>query len=131
MSSRRRSPLLTSLRTPLGLVTSAAVVALLAIAIIAPIIWGEAARISDPTQISQPPSAEHPFGTDAGGRDVLLRTLVATQLSVGMALIATLIGVFGGIFFGLVPAMLGTRGARFAVSAINIAIAFPGLLLAI
>lgn len=131
MTSRRRSPLLASLLTPLGLVTSAAVALLLAVAIIAPAIWGDAARISDPTQISQPPSPEHPFGTDAGGRDVLLRTLVATQLSVGMALVATLIGVCGGIFFGLVPAMLGRRGSRFAVSAINIAIAFPGLLLAI
>lgn len=127
MKLRRRSPL----STWLGIVTAAAVAVLLAVAIFAPLLWGEAARLSDPGQISQPPSREHPFGTDAGGRDVLLRTLVATQLSVSMALCATLIGVCGGILFGLVPAMLGRRSSRFIVSSINVAVAFPGLLLAI
>lgn len=120
-----------ALSSPLGIVTAVAVLTVLLIAVFAPLIWGEEARLSDPTLISQPPSPEHPFGTDAGGRDVLLRTLVATQLSVGMALSATLIGVCCGILFGLLPAMTGKRSSRLVISSINIAVAFPGLLLAI
>lgn len=125
--NRRRSPF----SSPLGIVTASAVVLLIAVAALAPLLWGEQARLSDPSQISQPPSPEHPFGTDAGGRDVLLRTLVATRLSVGMALIATVIGVVVGITAGLIPALLGRRGSRLMISSINIAVAFPGLLLAI
>ncbi|WP_139418188.1 dipeptide/oligopeptide/nickel ABC transporter permease/ATP-binding protein [Agromyces laixinhei] len=128
MSTRR---LRSAIASPLGIATTIGVLGVLAVAVVAPMIWGEQASISDPGQISQPPSPEHPFGTDAGGRDVLLRTLVATQLSVAMALCATAIGVCFGIFFGLVPAMLGTRTSRLVVSSINIAVAFPALLLAI
>ncbi|WGW11596.1 dipeptide/oligopeptide/nickel ABC transporter permease/ATP-binding protein [Saxibacter everestensis] len=126
-----RQRLLLALRTPLGLLTAVSFLALLALAIAAPPLWGAAASHSDPIQISQGPSAQHIFGTDAGGRDILLRTLVATRLSVSMALAATAIGVTAGIFLGCLPTLLRPRLGRLVVSLINIAVAFPALLLAI
>ncbi len=116
---------------PLTLTTVVAVVALVGLAILAPLVWGDKASVGDPSRISEGRSADHFFGTDAGGRDVLLRTLVATRLSVAMALLATVIGVTGGIVLGLLPRLAGPRLSRLFVSGINIAVAFPGLLLAI
>ncbi len=120
-----------TLRTPLGVASMATLAALLFFAIFAPIIWGEQAALTNASKISQPPSAEHVFGTDGSGRDILLRTLVATRLSIVMALTATVIGIVCGVVLGLMPLVLGGRAGRWLVAGINIGVAFPGLLLAI
>ena len=120
-----------ALFSPLGVIAVLGCLVLVVIAVVAPWIWGVRASTSDPMIISQPPIPGHPFGTDAGGRDVLLRVLVGTRLSVLMALAATALGVIGGVLLGLVPLLLGGRAGRWVIGAINIAVAFPGLLLAI
>lgn len=78
-----------------------------------------------------PPSAEHLFGTDDLGRDVLARVLYGarTSLLVGplAALMATLVGVPFGLLVGFVrglPALLLTQ-------VIDLCIAMPGLVLAL
>ncbi|GAB3062273.1 dipeptide/oligopeptide/nickel ABC transporter permease/ATP-binding protein [Sediminivirga luteola] len=129
MTTARR--LLAALRTPLGVLALLACGTLLFLTLFAPAIWGERAAVTDTTQISQPPSDEHLFGTDGSGRDILLRTLAATQLSVSMALMATVAGVLSGVLVGLLPLILGGRAGRWIVAGINIGVAFPGLLLAI
>lgn len=52
----------------------------------------------------QPPSVEHPMGTDQLGRDILTRLLVGARYSlaigIGSILFATSIGVLGGIVAG-------------------------------
>lgn len=129
MTTTRR--LLAVLRTPLGIFALFVLAALAFLTLFAPAIWGEQAAVTNPSLISQPPSPDHVFGTDGSGRDILLRTLVATQLSVVMALAATVIGVTAGVLVGLLPLVLGGRPARLIVAGINIGVAFPGLLLAI
>ena len=129
MTTTRR--LLAVLRTPPGIFPPLLLPAPAFPTPFAPAIWGEQAAVTNPSLISQPPSAEHVFGTDGSGRDILLRTLVATQLSVVMALAATIIGVTAGVLLGLLPLVLGGQPARLIVAGINIGVAFPGLLLAI
>jgi ABC-type dipeptide/oligopeptide/nickel transport system ATPase component/ABC-type dipeptide/oligopeptide/nickel transport system permease subunit len=128
---KTRERFLTVLGSPLGILAAIACAALLFLALLAPAIWGEAAADIDTMQISKGPSPEHVFGTDGSGRDILLRTLVATRLSVVMALMATGIGVVGGVLIGLLPLIVGGRFGRWIVVGINIGVAFPGLLLAI
>ena len=120
-----------ALLSPLGIAAIVGVVILAFFTIFGPIIWGEQAVTADLTQLSAKPSAEHPLGTDAGGRDVLARVLTATRLSVLMALAATAIGVVFGVLLGFLPAVLPRRGARFVVGATGMALAFPALLLMI
>lgn len=63
----------------------------------------------------QPPSARHLFGTDAVGRDVFSRVVVATRLDLGMAFAAvaivfvfgTLTGAAAGFFGGWVDRVVG------------------------
>ncbi len=129
--SRTTRRVLAVLRSPVGILAVVACLALAFLAILAPVIWGAAAAATDTEQLSQPPSAEHVFGTDGSGRDILLRTLVATRLSVVMALTATIAGVVCGVVVGLLPLMVGGRVGRLIVAAINIGVAFPSLLLAI
>lgn len=119
------------LRSPLGIASVVGVLVLTFFTVFGPIIWGANAMVADLTQLSAKPSDAHPFGTDAGGRDVLARVLTATRLSVLMALAATAIGVVLGVLVGFLPNILPRRGARFVVSATGIALAFPALLLMI
>ncbi|BCJ28844.1 dipeptide/oligopeptide/nickel ABC transporter permease/ATP-binding protein [Actinocatenispora sera] len=119
------------LRTPLGACAAILLLFVLALAVVAPIVWGAQATAVDTDAIQQGPSGAHLLGTDALGRDLFARTLVATRLSIGLALLAMLIGVTVGTVLGTAPAVLPRRAGRVVVAVVNIAVAFPGLLLAL
>jgi peptide/nickel transport system permease protein len=55
----------------------------------------------------QYPSAEHPFGTDTTGRDILARTIYGGQISVLIGLTAAIIEVLVGIFIGSLSGFFG------------------------
>jgi peptide/nickel transport system permease protein len=57
----------------------------------------------------QAPSAEHPFGTDTVGRDILARTIYGGQISLLIGLTAMLVEVFLGV---LVGALAGYYGGK-------------------
>ena len=118
------------LSSPLIIVSGAMVLVLVVMATIAPSVWGAAADAEDPLQINNRPSAAHWFGTDALGRDILARTMVATRLSLSMALTCTAVAAVLGIVIGVVPVVLGKRAQRWASSIINVWLAFPVILLA-
>ena len=118
-------------RTPMGIVAALLMTVVLTMAVIAPIIWGEQASTVDTSQMLAGPSPEHWAGTDNLGRDILARVMVATRLSVVLALLATSIAVSVGLLLGSGPMLVGRRFGRLLVSGVNIAVAFPGLLLAL
>jgi peptide/nickel transport system permease protein len=119
------------LRTPLGLTATAFTTAVLVLAVVAPVLWADDATAIDTGNILAGPSADHWAGTDNLGRDILFRTLVATRLSVKLALVATAIAVVVGLLLGTASFLLGRRSGRLVNAGINIAVAFPGLLLAL
>jgi peptide/nickel transport system permease protein len=57
----------------------------------------------------QPPSAEHPFGTDTVGRDVMARTIYGGQISLLIGLFAVLIEVTSGVLIGAFAGYYGGR----------------------
>jgi oligopeptide/dipeptide ABC transporter ATP-binding protein len=57
--------------------------------------------------------------------------LVAARLSIGLALSATLIGIVVGVLLGTLASLAGRRLSRAFAVFIGIAVAFPGLLLAL
>jgi peptide/nickel transport system permease protein len=78
----------------------------------------------------QPPSAQHWFGTDSLGRDILSRTLIATRLDLGIAVSAVALSFVIGIGFGLAA---GYFGGWWDVGVIRLAdtiMAFPLFVLA-
>jgi len=121
----------TALRTPTGAMATVSLLVLLALAVVGPTIAGPAAATFDIASVRQGSSSRHWFGTDALGRDILARVVVATRLSVGLALLATLTGVVGGVVLGLLPAVLPRWAGRAVKGAVDVAVAFPGLLVAL
>jgi peptide/nickel transport system permease protein len=101
------------------------------LAALGPLVWGARAEVTDIASLSQGASPAHPFGTDALGRDMLARTLVATRVSLLLAVAVTVTSFGLGIVIGAVPLLLGRRALRWAASAINALVAFPSLLLAL
>src|SRR3569833_3012329 len=118
-------------RTPLGLTATVLVVAMAALAVLGPILWGSGAGSVDTDAILAQPSGEHWAGTDNLGRDILLRVLVAARLSITLALLAIVIAVVAGLVLGSAPFVFGGRSGRLVSAGVNIAVAFPGLLLAL
>ncbi|HEV2592696.1 MAG TPA: dipeptide/oligopeptide/nickel ABC transporter permease/ATP-binding protein [Gaiellaceae bacterium] len=120
-----------ALRSPVGIVASAGIVAVIVLAIAGPLIWsGDASRL-DILHASQGSSSAHWLGTDALGRDILYRVLVGTRLSVVLAVLAAALGAAIGIPLGAVPSLFGGRIGRLVTGFINLAVAFPALLVAI
>src|SRR5699024_2325848 len=76
------------------------------------------------------PSANHLFGTDELGRDVLSRVIHGTRLSLQTAAIALGIGVTAGSIIGLVSGYIGGRTDSIVMRGVDSLMAFPALLLA-
>jgi peptide/nickel transport system permease protein len=67
----------------------------------------EYANHNDLTQRLQPPSREHPFGTDSIGRDILARTIYGGQISMLIGLAAVLVSVVIGVLVGALSGYYG------------------------
>jgi peptide/nickel transport system permease protein len=117
--------------TPAGISAAILLGIVALLAIFAPILWSSNASAIDTSSILQGPSGRHWLGTNGLGQDVFYQVLVASRLSVGLALAATAIGVACGLLLGTAPLIVGRRAGRFITSVINIAVAFPALLLAL
>ncbi len=119
------------LRTPVGASAGLLLTAVLGLAVIAPVLWTDRADAVDTNEILQGASSAHWVGTDNLGRDLFFRVLVGSRLSIELALLATLIAVVLGLLLGTLPVLVRRRAARLVGAAVNIAVAFPGLLLAL
>jgi peptide/nickel transport system permease protein len=120
-----------ALHSPLGITSGILLALILLVAIFAPVLWSAKASAIDVVNLLQGPSARHWLGTNGLGQDVFYRILVATRLSVGLAIAATAIGVGSGLVLGTAPLIVGRRAGRAITSVINVAVAFPALLLAL
>ena len=85
----------------------------------------------DVSLMLQGPSAQHWFGTDELGRDVLSRTIYAAQISVEVALVAVGVGVIGGTIIGVVAAYFGGIADVVLMRLMELLFSFPAILLAI
>ena len=131
MSNRGKATWVNAFRTPVGLGAAVLLLVLGVLALLAPVLWAGRAEAMDVDHILQAPSDAHWMGTDSLGRDIFFRVLVATRLSIGLALAATAIGVVAGLLLGAAPALLGRRIGRLFTAMVDIAVAFPALLLAL
>jgi ABC-type dipeptide/oligopeptide/nickel transport system permease subunit len=77
------------------------------------------------------PSFAHPFGTDNLGRDVFSRVLFGARIALGIALIGVAISAGLGIPLGLLAGYRGGWLDQTLARAMDVWLAFPGLLLAL
>lgn len=124
-------PLARTLATPRGAAVALGLLLLVLATALGPVLLGDAADARDIAARQQGASLAHPFGTDDLGRDLLARVVVATRLSVLLALGATAISVVGGAVVGIVAAVLPSPVRRAVNALIDILLSFPWLLLAL
>lgn len=79
----------------------------------------------------QGPSAGHPFGTDAFGRDILSRVLHGGRVSLGVGLAARSISLILGLLAGTIAGYRGGKPGDLIMRLADITFAFPTLLLLI
>lgn len=77
------------------------------LALVGPYIVPYDPLASNATAALQPPSLAHWFGTDALGRDIFSRTIVATRLDLGIAVSAVALSFVIGIALGLMAGYFG------------------------
>ncbi|WP_250446841.1 ABC transporter permease [Actinotalea sp. C106] len=124
---------LTAARPPrLATVLSLAVLAFVAVAALAPGLLAP----GDPTAIRldqslQPPSATHLLGTDQSGRDLYTRVVHGTRESLTIGLGATALAMVLAVTLGVASGLGGRVTDRVIGGALEVAFAFPVMLLAL
>ncbi|MBD7958776.1 ABC transporter permease [Microbacterium sp. Sa4CUA7] len=79
----------------------------------------------------QAPSALHPFGTDATGRDMFSRVVHGAIHSLSGALVAVTVGLVAGTLLGVVAGTVGGFVDDVIMRIVDVLLAIPGLLLAL
>lgn len=79
----------------------------------------------------QAPSAEHPFGTDELGRDIMVRVLYGARYSLAVGVIAVLIGMVIGVALGCIAGFVGGAVSEVIMRVTDIFCSVPTILLAI
>jgi len=96
--------------------------------------------LGDPTYIDtsrvaelslQPPSAEHPFGTDKLGRDIASRVVYGARVSLLVGVVAVFIMVVIGLFMGAIAAYYGGIWDSLIMRTADVFFAFPYILFAV
>jgi peptide/nickel transport system permease protein len=105
------------------------------------LVWGAVAALAprvaphSPLQVDvlarlKSPSAEHPFGTDSLGRDVLSRVILGARVSLPAGFVVVLLAAGFGTIYGGVAAYGGAKTEELQMRVTDLFLSFPPLLLA-
>jgi peptide/nickel transport system permease protein len=127
---RRRIALPSRWRNPVGIVGACMVAFVVLTALVGHLIWSTDPNNPIYTRL-EGPSWAHPFGTDDLGRDLLARVIHGAQVSLYVGVIAIGISLVTGLLIGLVSAFYRGFVDLVLMRVVDIAFAFPLLVLAI
>ena len=99
--------------------------------IFAPLLTPYDPYYQDYNSILLPPNWAHPFGTDMNGRDILARVLYGVRIDLQIGFIITFVPMIYGVFIGAASGYLGGKLDTVVMRVLDIAIAFPFLVLII
>ena len=119
------------LRSPLVLVTSGIILALLLAAIFAPLVAPHDPLKTHAGYSYAKPSRQFPFGNDHFGRDILSRVIYGTRLSFTVSFTSTAISLVVGVMLGITAGYYGGRIDTLIMRSIDVLLAFPTILLAL
>jgi peptide/nickel transport system permease protein len=135
LSANIRSPLRDSVRRFLAsgsaMVGLGIVLAFVVMALVAPWVTPYGADQQSLTERLKPPSAQHFFGTDDLGRDVLSRVMFGSQISLRVGMLAVVLALVSGSTLGLVAGYAGGWLDGLFMRGMDIVLAFPSTLMAI
>lgn len=115
-----------------GKIGAVIVIVFVLLALLAPILKPYDASLDRSyADILKPPSASHWFGTDNLGRDIATRVLHGARISLQVGILATLVAMVIGSFFGILAGFYGKWMDGITGWFSDVLMAFPGILLAI
>ena len=117
-------------RSPFAAVWGVIGLALILLAVAAPVVAAKDPLKTDFTRMSVPPDSQSLFGTDQIGRDLLSRIFYGARISLFVALASVLLGTTIGGVWGLVSGYLGGMTDMISQRFVEIIMALPGLILA-
>jgi len=118
-------------RNKLAMAGAAALLLLALLAVFAPIAAPYDYAALDMSVMHSPPSAEHWFGTDQLGRDILSRIIYGARYSLSLGVFAMLVSNIVGIVLGSLAGYFGGAADNVILRFIDILQSIPGMLLAI
>ncbi|MEV7012595.1 ABC transporter permease [Streptosporangium sp. NPDC051022] len=122
--TRRRTPLVE--RAAL-----AVAVLMVVIAVAGPLLAPHDPYAVDLSKALLPPSADHWFGTDANGRDVLSRVLSGAQVTLPATVIVIVVATLVGTLIGTVAALGGKVVDEALMRVTDIGLSLPSIILAL
>jgi len=118
-------------QNPLALAGVIAICALVALSLISPYIMKYDYAAIDMANACATPSAEHLFGCDELGRDILSRILYGARYTLSVGVLSVAISATLGVVLGAVAGYFGGAADQIVMRFLDIMAAFPQLLLAI
>lgn len=117
-------------RNRLAMAGAVIVIALVLMAVLAPVLSPYDPYMIDLDVMTQAPSRAHWLGTDQFGRDLLTRILYGTRISLVIGIVPTLLSMSIGTTLGLAGGYYGGKVDMVIMRLCDIVLAFPSLLLA-
>jgi peptide/nickel transport system permease protein len=117
-------------RSPLSAFWGVVALAIIVVALAAPLIAPYEPLRSDFRHMTKAPAALHWFGTDQIGRDTLARVIYGSRASLAVAFGAVLLGTTFGAIWGLASGFFGGRFDLISQRIIDFLQSFPDLILA-
>ncbi|AUS81621.1 ABC transporter permease [Actinoalloteichus sp. AHMU CJ021] len=125
-------------RNPVFLVGASIIGLFVLLALIAPLIAPHdpgvrmlADQVSRATNSIPPAQEGHPFGGDQHGRDLFSRVLLGSQQTLLVAVLATVIGLGGGLTLGTLAGAFGGWVDSLVMRIVDVMLSVPSLLLAV
>jgi peptide/nickel transport system permease protein len=115
---------------PLSLVGFCIVLGLVLVAIFAPVLAPYEPSAQQLDNTLAPPSADHPFGTDNTGRDILSRIIFGTRYAIAIAVVVVTLETVVGVSLGLVAGYYKGRVDETVMRGLDVLVSIPPLLLA-
>ena len=129
--SQLRLALRRVVQSPSGLVSLAIVVAVALCAVLAPVVAPYDPYATGRGQELRSPSGAHWLGTDEYGRDILSRVIHGSRVSLGVGVVAVLLGGAAGILAGLAAGYWEGWVDTIVMRLCDSLLAFPAILLGI
>lgn len=118
------------LRHPIYLLSTLFLLVLICLSLVAPLLPLDPTA-TNVSQMSQPPSWQHLFGTDEVGRDYFIRVVYGGRVSLLVGILAMLTATFIGTVIGLVAGYFGGWLDNVLMRAVDVLSAIPWLVLVI
>lgn len=119
------------LKSPVALISLICVVLALVLALGADVVAPQDPLVQDVRNRLAGPSWDHPFGTDALGRDVLSRVIHGTRVSLIAAFSAVALSAIVGVGFGIIAGYIGGLVDEAIMRVVDAVVAFPAIILAL